>query len=83
MERCGSSGWRAGRHADTAGSGVTRQALSKRLRVLAGGRPGARQLAGRQSLGRLEPRRLDQAPAIAGPSVPPVGLGRLRMFVEE
>ncbi len=45
----------------TVGSGLTRQAVSKHLRVLAGAGlvRGARR--GRESLWRLEPRRLDEA----------------------
>lgn len=45
----------------TAGSGVTRQAVSKHLRVLAGAGLVRGTRRGRESLWRLEPRRLDDA----------------------
>jgi DNA-binding transcriptional ArsR family regulator len=69
----------------TDGSGVTRQAVSKHLRVLAGAGlvRGARR--GRESLWRLEPRRLEDARR----SLDHLSrqwdraLDRLRMFVED
>ena len=69
----------------TAGSGVTRQAVSKHLRVLAGAGLVRGSRRGRQSLWRLEPRRLDEARR----SLDHLSrqwdeaLGRLKMLVEE
>lgn len=69
----------------TAGSGVTRQAVSKHLRVLAGAGLVRGSRRGRESLWRLEPRRLDEARR----SLDHLSrqwdeaLDRLRMFVEE
>ena len=68
----------------TAGSGVTRQAVAKHLRVLAGAGlvRGARQ--GRQSVWRLERRRLEEARR----SLDQISrqwdqaLGKLKLFVE-
>ncbi|HEX6432603.1 MAG TPA: metalloregulator ArsR/SmtB family transcription factor [Gemmatimonadales bacterium] len=68
----------------TAGSGVTRQAVAKHLRVLAGAGlvRGARR--GRESVWRLEPRRLDEAQR----SLDLISrqwdqsLGKLKLFVE-
>jgi DNA-binding transcriptional ArsR family regulator len=45
----------------TTGSGITRQAVSKHLRVLAGAGLVHGTRRGRESLWRLEPRRLDEA----------------------
>lgn len=45
----------------TAGSGVTRQAVAKHLRVLAGAGLVRGTRRGRESWWRLEPRRLDEA----------------------
>ena len=69
----------------TAGSGVSRQAVSKHLRVLAGAGLVRGSRRGRESLWRLEPRRLDEARR----SLDHLSrqwdeaLDRLRMFVEE
>jgi DNA-binding transcriptional ArsR family regulator len=69
----------------TAGSGVTRQAVSKHLRVLAGAGLVRGSRRGRESLWRLEPRRLDEARR----SLDHLSrqwdeaLDRLRMLVEE
>ena len=68
----------------TAGSGVTRQAVAKHLRVLAGAGlvRGARH--GRQSIWRLERRRLEEARR----SLEQISqqwdqaLGKLKLFVE-
>ena len=45
----------------TAGSGVTRQAVTKHLRVLAGAGLAQASRRGRETLWRLQPERLDQA----------------------
>jgi len=45
----------------TAGSGVTRQAVTKHLRVLAGAGLVLGSRRGRESLWRLQPERLDEA----------------------
>jgi DNA-binding transcriptional ArsR family regulator len=45
----------------TVGSGVTRQAVAKHLRVLAGAGLVRGTRRGRESVWRLEPRRLDEA----------------------
>jgi DNA-binding transcriptional ArsR family regulator len=69
----------------TAGSGVSRQAVSQHLRVLAGAGLVRGSRRGRESLWRLEPRRLDEARR----SLDQLSrqwdeaLDRLRMFVEE
>jgi DNA-binding transcriptional ArsR family regulator len=69
----------------TAGSGVSRQAVSKHLRVLAGAGLVRGSRRGRESLWRLEPRRLDEARR----SLDHLSrqwdeaLDRLKMFVEE
>lgn len=85
MERCGSSGWRAGRHADTAGSGVTRAGGDKHLCVLAGAGLARGSRPGRESLWRLEPRRLGEARHSLDllSRQRDEALGRLRMLVEE
>lgn len=67
------------------GSGVTRQAVTKHLRVLAGAGLARREKSGRESLWTLQPRRLDDA----GRYLQEVShrwdeaLERLRRFVEE
>ncbi len=69
----------------TTGSGVTRQAVAKHLKVLAdaGLVRGARQ--GRESVWRLEPKRLDEAQR----SLDLISrqwdraLGKLKLFVED
>lgn len=69
----------------TAGSGVTRQAVSKHLAVLAGAGLVRGTRRGRESLWRLEPRRLDDARR----SLDQISrqwdqaLGRLKLFVEQ
>jgi len=69
----------------TVGSGVTRQAVAKHLRVLAGAGLVRGTRRGRESLWRLEPKRLDEAQR----SLDLISrqwdqaLGKLRLFVEE
>jgi DNA-binding transcriptional ArsR family regulator len=69
----------------TAGSGVTRQAVSKHLAILAGAGLVRGTRRGRESLWRLEPSRLDDARR----SLDHISrqwdqaLGRLKIFVEE
>jgi DNA-binding transcriptional ArsR family regulator len=79
-----SSGGPASIHRLTTGSGVTRQAVAKHLKVLAdaGLVRGARR--GRESVWRLEPKRLEEAQR----SLDLIGrqwdqaLGKLKLFVE-
>jgi DNA-binding transcriptional ArsR family regulator len=69
----------------TGGSGVTRQAVAKHLRVLAGAGLVRGTRHGRESLWRLEPKRLDEAQR----SLDLISqqwdqaLGKLKMFVEQ
>jgi DNA-binding transcriptional ArsR family regulator len=69
----------------TAGSGITRQAVSKHLRVLASAGLVRGSRRGRESLWRLEPRRLDEARRSLDRLSQQwdQALDRLRMFVEE
>jgi DNA-binding transcriptional ArsR family regulator len=68
----------------TAGSGVTRQAVAKHLRVLAGAGLVRGTRRGRESVWRLEPKRLDEAQR----SLDLISrqwdqsLGKLKLFVE-
>lgn len=68
----------------TTGSGVTRQAVAKHLRVLAGAGLVRGSRRGRESLWKLEPRRLEEARR----SLDLISkqwdqsLGRLKLFVE-
>jgi len=69
----------------TAGSGITRQGVTKHLRVLAGAGLVRSSRRGKESLWRLERRRLDEARR----SLDLISrqwdesLGRLKLFVEE
>jgi DNA-binding transcriptional ArsR family regulator len=69
----------------TTGSGVTRQAVAKHLRVLAGAGLVRGVRRGRESVWRLEPKRLDEAQR----SLDLISrqwdraLGKLKLFVEE
>ena len=69
----------------TAGSGITRQGVTKHLRVLAGAGLVRSSRRGKESLWRLERRRLDEARR----SLDLISrqwdesLGRLRLFVEK
>jgi DNA-binding transcriptional ArsR family regulator len=68
----------------TAGSGITRQGVTKHLRVLAGAGLVRGTRRGKESLWRLEPRRLEEARR----SLDLISrqwdesLGRLKLFVE-
>jgi DNA-binding transcriptional ArsR family regulator len=68
----------------TDGSGVTRQAVTKHLRVLAGAGLAQASRRGRETLWRLQPERLDQAQR----SLDLIArqwdhaLGKLKVFVE-
>jgi DNA-binding transcriptional ArsR family regulator len=68
----------------TAGSGVTRQAIAKHLRVLAGAGLVRGSRDGRQSMWRLERRRLEEARrALEQISHQwDQALGKLKLFVE-
>jgi DNA-binding transcriptional ArsR family regulator len=69
----------------TAGSGITRQGVTKHLRVLAGAGLVRSSRRGKESLWRLERRRLDEARR----SLDMISkqwdqsLGKLKLFVEE
>jgi DNA-binding transcriptional ArsR family regulator len=68
----------------TAGSGVTRQAVAKHLRVLAGAGLVRGSRRGRQSVWRLERRRLEEARRSLEliSSQWDQALGKLKLFVE-
>lgn len=69
----------------TTGSGVTRQAVAKHLRVLAGAGLVRGSRRGRESLWRLEPRRLDEAHHALDliSRQWDRSLGKLKLFVED
>jgi DNA-binding transcriptional ArsR family regulator len=68
----------------TSGSGVTRQAVSKHLKVLAGAGLVRVSRRGRESLWRLEPERLDEAQRSLDLIAKQwdQALGKLKAFVE-
>lgn len=68
----------------TDGSGVTRQAVTKHLRVLAGAGLAQASRRGRETLWRLQPERLDQAQRSLGLIARQWdhALGKLKAFVE-
>jgi DNA-binding transcriptional ArsR family regulator len=69
----------------TAGSGITRQGVTKHLRVLAGAGLVRSSRRGKESLWRLERNRLEEARRLLD-SISrqwDVSLGRLKLFVEE
>jgi DNA-binding transcriptional ArsR family regulator len=69
----------------TAGSGITRQGVTKHLRVLAGAGLVRGVRRGRESLWRLDPRRLEEARQSLDLISRQWGesLGRLKLFLEE
>ena len=69
----------------TGGSGVTRQAVAKHLRVLANAGLVRGTRRGRESLWRLEPKRLDEAQRSLDLIAKQwdQALGKLKLFVEE
>jgi DNA-binding transcriptional ArsR family regulator len=69
----------------TAGSGITRQGVSKHLRVLAGAGLVRGSRRGKESLWRLEPRRVDEARRALELISRQWGrsLASLKLFVEE
>lgn len=69
----------------TAGSGITRQGITKHLRVLAGAGLVRSSRQGKESLWRLERRRLEEARRSLDQIALQwdVSLNKLKMFVEE